>query len=425
MVYFLYNLLLFLASPFYILRVLWKNGGCKERFGILAPNRTCSGLGSIPKNKKTIWIHAVSVGEVIASNPLISLVNRELPDYEIVLSTVTKTGRQMAKKLEERISYIFYFPFDFPFVIKKVLGRINPSAIVLAETEIWPNLLKYAKHYNIPIVLNNGKISQVSFARYKKILPFFRQILDRISFFCMQTQEDKNKLLALGIASEKILVTGNTKFDCWEKGLTNKEPLKNWDIEGRSPIIVAGSTHPKEEEIILESFKEITQKFPEAILILAPRHPERTPEIENLIKEKGYSHIRRTKMDSSKVKEQIILVDVIGELSKIYSVADIVFVGGSLVPIGGHNLLEPAFLSKPIITGPYTFKQKEMVELLKKGEGLAQVGNKEELKEKFIELLSSPEKRKELGENAYKTAMSNQGAARKNFEVIEKMLHKF
>ena len=426
MVYFLYNLLLLLSSPVYIGRVLWKNGGFKERFGILALNRTCSGMGQAQnQNKKIIWIHAVSVGEVIASKPLISLLNKELPNYAVVLSTVTKTGRQMAKKLTEKISYIFYFPFDFAFVIKKVLRKINPSLIVITETEIWPNLLRYSKYFNIPLVLNNGKISETSFSRYKKIRPLIKQILNNISIFCMQTEEDKNKLIQLGISPEKITVTGNTKFDLLDVASEKEPPLKNWNIEGISPVIVAGSTHPKEEEVILEAFKEIIKKFSEAILILDPRHPERAGEIENLIKEKGYSYIRRTKMDSSKVKEKIILIDVIGELSKIYSVADIVFVGGSLIPIGGHNLLEPAFLSKPIITGPYTFKQKDMVELLKKGEGLIQIANDEQLKKELIDLLSSPDKRKELGENAYNTAMSNQGAGRKNFEAIEKNLHKF
>ncbi|MCK4905345.1 3-deoxy-D-manno-octulosonic acid transferase [bacterium] len=424
MTYFLYNLLLFLAFPFYIIRVLWKNGGFKERFGIYTLNRTGFGIGQAQnQNKKIIWIHAVSVGEVIASKPLISLINKELPDYKVALSTITRTGREMAYKLQEKPYCIFYFPFDFPFAIKKALRKINPSVIVLAETELWPNLLRYSKYFNIPLVLNNGKISETSFTRYKKIRPLLKQILSNVSAFCMQTEEDKNKLIYLGVSPEKITVTGNTKFDLAIANMT--EQIKNWDITGRTPVIVAGSTHPKEEEAILESFKEITQKLPEAILILVPRHPERMPEIENLIKEKGYSHIRRTKMNSSKVKEKIILIDVIGELSKIYSVADIVFVGGSIVPIGGHNLLEPAFLSKPIITGPYTFKQKEMVELLKKGEGLIQVKNQEQLKKEFIELLSSPEKRKKLGKNAYNTATSNQGATRKNFEVIEKNLHKF
>lgn len=419
MTYFLYNLLLFIASPFYILRVLWKNGGLRERFGNYALYQNKFGTGQ----EKIIWIHAVSVGEVIGSKPLISLINKELPNYKVTLSTVTKTGREMAKKLKEKISYVFYFPFDFPFTIKKVLNKISPSIIILAETEIWPNLLKYAKSRNIPVVLNNGKISSASFARYKKILPIFRQILDKISFFCMQTQEDKNKLLALGIASDKISVTGNTKFDLSDINFTKETSLENWNIEGRTPVIVAGSTHPKEENAVIESFQEVARKFPEAILILAPRHPERTPQIEQLIKQSGFSYIRRTEMTSSKIKEKIILVDVIGELSKIYSAADIVFLGGSLVPIGGHNLLEPALLSKPIITGPYTFKQKEMVELLKKGNGLIQVENKEELKEKFIELLSSPETSKKLGENAHNIVLSNQGATRKNFEVIEKILH--
>lgn len=412
MTHFLYNLLLFLASPFYILRVLWKNRGIKERFGI-----------SIPaiEGKHIIWIHAVSVGEVIASKPLVSLINKELPDYEVVLSTVTKTGRGMAGKLKEKLLFIFYFPFDFPFVVKRVLRKINPSVIVLAETELWPNLLRYSEHFKIPIILTNGTISSSSFARYKKIRPFSKQILGKISFFCMQTKEDKDKLVQLGVTPEKIIVTGNTKFDLSFPDI-EKAPLKNWNTEGRFPVIVAGSTHAGEEEIILEYFKDIDRKFPKALFILVPRHPERTSKIESLIKEKGYSCTRRTKMNSSTVKEKMILVDIIGELLEIYSVADIIFVGGSLVPIGGHNLLEPASLSKPIITGPYTFKQNEMVSFLKKGNGVIQVQNGRYLKDTILELLASPAKREQLGKNAQKVVLANQGATRKNLGVIEKIL---
>lgn len=414
MTYFLYHLLLLLASPFYVARVLWKNRGWKERFGISIP---------AGKDKHIIWIHAVSVGEVIASKPLISLINRELPDYEIVLSTVTKTGREMAEKLKEKPSHIFYFPFDFPFVVKRVLRKIRPSLIVLTETELWPNLLRYSEHFSIPVVLTNGTISSSSFTRYKKIRPLFKQILSKILFFCVQTQEDKDRLVHLEVAPEKIMVTGNTKFDLSFLNL-DKEPLANWNIEGKSPVIVAGSTHAGEEEFLLESFRGIDEKFPEALLILAPRHPERVSEVENLIKEKGYSCVRRTKMNSSILKEKIILVDTIGELSKIYLAADIVFVGGSLVPIGGHNLLEPAFLSKPIITGPYTFKQNEMLELLKEGNGVIQVKSGNHLKETLLGLLSSPKEKEKLGENAKKIVLANQGATRKNLEVIEKVLRK-
>ncbi len=413
MTYFLYNLILILASPFYIIRVLWKNKGCKERFGISIPEN---------ENKKVIWIHAVSVGEIIASKPLISLINKQLPDYEIVLSTVTKTGREIAEKMQKQLSHIFYFPFDFPFVVKKVLRKINPSLIVLAETELWPNLLRYAELLNIPVVLNNGKISPSSFLKYKKIHPLFTPILGKVSIFCMQTEEDKDKLIQLGVNPEKIIVTGNTKFDLFDSDLDKEKPLENWNTTGFSPIIVAGSTHPGEEKILLELLKKIDKKFPNTLLVLVPRHPERLTEIENLIKEKGYSFVKRSETNSYLLKEKIILVDTIGELSKIYSVADVVFVGGSFVPIGGHNLLEPAFLSKPIITGQYTFKQNEMTELLKKGDGIIQVENEQQLQEKLLELLSSPEKRKKLGENARNVVLSNPGATKRNFEVIAKIL---
>jgi 3-deoxy-D-manno-octulosonic-acid transferase len=414
MVYFLYNLLLLLASPFYIGRVLWKNRGGKERFGISIPTI---------KNKHIVWIHAVSVGEVIASKPLISLLKRELPNYNVVLSTVTKTGREMAEKLKDKPYHIFYFPFDFPFTVKTVLRKIQPSAIVLAETELWPNLIRYSQRLNIPVVMINGTISKSSFSGYSKIQRLFKQILNKISFFCMQTEEDKNKLLHLGVKQDKIKVTGNTKFDCYDfSSGADVEQLKNWNIRGHSPVIAAGSTHPEEEGMILDIFRQIEKKFPEALLILVPRHPERVSEVENLIKEKGYSCIRRTNMGSSQVKEKIVLVDTIGELLNIYSTADIIFVGGSLVPIGGHNLLEPASLSKPIITGPYTFKQNEMVSLLKRGNGMIQVQNKKYLKDTILELLSSPEKMEELGRNAQKVISENQGATRKNLQVIEKIL---
>ncbi len=331
----------------------------------------------------------------------------------------------MAKKLKEKISYIFYFPFDFPFVIEKVLSRLRPSLIILAETELWPNLLRYAQYSKIPVISTNGTISDTSFERYKRIRPIFKDVINKVSYFCMQTQRDKERLINLGVKPEKIIVTGNTKFDLLDADSVKEQPFENWNIKEFSPVIVAGSTHAGEEEFLIESFRAIVKKFPKALLILVPRHPDRVPEIENLIRAQRYSYRKRSEMSLFALEENIIIVDTIGELSKIYTSADIVFMGGSLVRIGGHNLLEPAFLAKPIITGPYTFKQNEMVELLKENDGIVQLESKEELKEKLLELLSSPEKRKKLGENAYKVALSNQGATRKNFEVIEKFLHKF
>lgn len=385
------------------------------------------GIGIPEVDKRDIiWIHAVSVGEVVASKPFVSLFQKELTGYQIVFSTTTHTGKKMAQKVIEGNSHLFYLPFDFPFVVKKVMGRISPLVIALVETELWPNLLRYAEYFKIPVVVLNGRISPSSFKGYMKIRPFFVRILNKVTVFCMQTEEDKRRLIELGIKADKIKVTGNMKFDNYDdSGLLPKgELMKRWNISGREPVIVAGSTHPGEESILLKNFRKIEERFPKALLIIVPRHPERAKEIETLMREEGYSYLKRTEMNNSQIDEKILLVDTIGELLQIYALADVVFVGGSLIPKGGHNPLEPASLAKPIITGPHTFNFAEIMDILKKNNAIIKIKNGEQLGKVLRELLSNPREREQYGINARRVIQSYQGASRKNLEVIEKIVEK-
>jgi len=386
-------------------------------------------LGFFPKDvqnglagKHPIWLHMVSVGEARALRILLEKLRKEYPDRKIALSTVTPTGNKIARSMAVEGDLVFYLPLDISFIVRSVVDLINPCLFVIAETEIWPNLITYLNKRAIPIISVNSRISDKSFKSYTLIKFLLQGILNKISFFCVQTQTDSLRLLALGVNPKKIKLTGNMKFDNTEdadkKNADCADYRRKLGLKKEDKLLTAGSTHPGEEEIILRVYKELLSDFPALKLLIAPRHPERAPEIERLALNYGFNSVFISKL----IPSTIFILDTIGQLKDFYAVSDIVFIGGSLIKKGGQNILEPALFSKPIIFGPYMFNFRDIAELFLVSGAAVSVKDKEELREKIKDLFLYPESALELGRRAKELLLKNQGASERNLEIIKEVL---
>lgn len=426
--YFIYDTFLYvasiIASPYFLCKLVFTEKhrmGLSQRFGKLPQS-----LIDIAQSGKSVWIHAVSVGEVAAAIPFIDEFRKMFPEYRIFLSTVTATGNQFAKKIKN-IDGLFFFPFDYSFAVKKALKHINPNIFITFETEIWPNFLKYAQDMKIPCILVNGRISPDSFRRYKKAKFFFKHILRNFSAFCMQTEQDRTRIIELGAEKRKVRVTGNTKFDALvskeENADVKNKFTKLFGIGENDKIIIAGSTHKGEEEKVLDAFECICQKASNVLLILAPRHPERFPEVTKLLQDRNIDYILRSTLNETERKrQQVIILDTIGELSKLYTIADVVFIGGSLVSTGGHNAIEPASLEKPVVFGPYMYNFTESANLLLEGKGAIQISDEAELAACLLKLILDPEYAEQIGKIAKEIVQGKKGASKRNLEIISGFL---
>jgi 3-deoxy-D-manno-octulosonic-acid transferase len=413
----LYNIAIFLLLPFVFLYLSLRElkgkhlRGWKERFGF------------VPKSQGGIWFHAVSVGEVMAVKPIIEIISSRAPERKIFLSTITNTGRETANKHLSSLATIFFFPFDllpFPFI---ALRRLKPSLLCLVETEIWPNLIFLARLLNIPIVLVNGRISDRSLLSLKALRFFFAPFLRQINLL-MQSERDERRAEMCGGTNVKVL--GNTKFD-QVSGLRNAERLEGLrrvlGISEYEDVLLAGSTHPGEEEKILRAYWDVRLSYPDLRLIIAPRHPERIPQVEALLAREGFSFVRRSSLPSLTLDPHaIILIDTVGELSTLYGLSTVSFVGGSLIPKGGHNILEPLVWGKPALFGPYMNNFRDIAELAKKeGVGIEIRGEKE-LGEKIKLLLSLPSWRREIEEKALALIERMRGAGDRYADFILELL---
>jgi len=425
MYYWLYELLLYFSFPFFFFFYFLK---CKgkifsnfvQRLGFF-PQETRE---KIVHSKNWIWVHTASVGEVRIGLYLITVLRELFPEKMFLLSTVTLAGNQLAKK-ENLANLVIYLPLDFRWIIKKILLLIEPILLILIETELWPNFIQQMKKKGTKIILVNGRISKKSFQRYKIFFPFIRKILSSIDLFAMRGVTDAEQIISLGAVAEKVKVTGNMKYDLVTQ--SPSYPVTNFEEFGFKPndlIWVCGSTREGEEKIILEVYLEVLKKYPALKLILAPRHLEHLPQIENLLKTKNISFIRRSQSPVTSHQSPVtcLLWDTYGELMKAYALATVVFVGGSLVPRGGHNLLEPAALGKPVIFGPYIESFQEIAEMLVSAKAAIQVKNVQELKLQILNLLSSFILRKEIGLNAFQTVRKQQGAVKRNIELIKTLI---
>ncbi|MDD5596200.1 MAG: 3-deoxy-D-manno-octulosonic acid transferase [Candidatus Omnitrophica bacterium] len=389
-------------------------------------------LGVVPKEIKfnrPIWIHAVSVGEVAAVKGLLAALRKDFPNKEFVLSTVTPTGNQIARTIAEKKDFVTYLPLDFSFIVRAVLNRINPEIFVIAETEIWPNLISFLYNKKIPIVVVNGRISDRSLKGYCAIKFLLKPVLNKINFFCVQSKLDAERLIALGVLKEKIKVTGNMKFDAsLPRGSSLSEVgeiKKILGLESGGKLFIAASTHPGEEEIILGAYKTLLKEFPQLKLLIAPRHPQRSKEVADQLRAHAFNPVLLSTVaieTKENFEQAVFILDMVGQLVTFYAAADVVFVGGSLVKKGGHNILEPAGLGKPVIFGPQMFNFRDISELFLKNNGAILVHSQEELAAEIKYLLSHPAKIQEMSQLAQKIISENQGATEKNIQVIRSLV---
>jgi 3-deoxy-D-manno-octulosonic-acid transferase len=424
----LYNIILWLAMPFIISYHLYRSvsRGRKPAFA--------ERFGSIPKERlvgleggKTIWVHAVSVGETIAVKPLLKALKESFPGIRIVLSNVTETGRSIAEKTAG-IDHCIYFPFDYRFAVARALKQVRPILVVIVETEIWPNFLRVTREMGIPALLVNGRISDRSFGRYLAMERFFRPVLANLAAFCMQTAEDARRIITIGAEPGRVHVTGNLKYDIPVNAPTDekKRELRGiWKIPDGIMVITAGSTHAGEEETLLSAYRQLLAGGRECFLVLAPRHPERGSEVAELIRNCGMSFTVRSVLDRREGlfrPGEVLLVDTVGELMRFYAFSDLVFVGGSLVATGGHNILEPASLGVPVLFGPHMHNFRESATLLLACGGGLQVRNAEELTAALQSLLDDETKRRSTGQNGMGLLLENSGATEMQMEVIRKLV---
>lgn len=419
--YVLYTCLLFIfllvyAPAFVVRRLLRERGGTAllQRLGYRSPR--------LPPEPRC-WIHAVSVGEVMAAVPLINALRRRWPHIHPVVSTVTPTGARVAQeRLGAAVTHL-YFPLDFPGAVRRALAGVKPVFFIALETELWPNFLRGLRARGIPAMIVNGRISDRSFRRYRLVRPFMRRLLDEVTVFAMQSAEDARRIIALGAAPERVVVTGNLKTEVPPND-TGGDPLwrRLLGLRGEELVWVAGSTHRGEEEVVLDTWSRLRRRYPALVLVIAPRHPERVGEIERLIRERDFSSVRRTALPKNRDPSAVIVLDTVGELPQLYQVAGVVFVGGSLVPAGGHNMLEPALRRKPVLFGPYTTNFRDGTELLVKAGAALVVRERSELEQALDRLLADPTLRASMGEAAFEAVSSHQGAVLETLELIERFL---
>jgi 3-deoxy-D-manno-octulosonic-acid transferase len=384
-------------------------------------------LGILPRNlelDRPIWVHAVSVGEVMAVRGLIEELRKIYPHKKFVISTVTASGNKIAQGLAQEGDVVTYLPLDFGFIVRSVMDRINPAIFVIAETELWPNLISYLYRKEIPIITVNGRISDASFKGYLRIKFLLKSILEKVNFFCVQTERDAERLMCLGVLAGRIQVTGNMKFDRKDYQDVNKDAIdyrKKIGLESGERLLVSGSTHAGEEEIILGAYKELLNEFPQLKLLLAPRHPERSKELGKIVSKFGlravFSSLAFT--CSTCITKPVFILDTIGQLTSVYAIADIVFVGGSLIKKGGHNILEPASLGKPVLFGPHMFNFRDIADLFLNNKAALLVYNQDELKANIAHLLKNPSFVTGLGQRAKELILKNQGASKRNAVYIK------
>ena len=385
-------------------------------------------LGRIPERllvqpaRPTILVHAVSVGEVLAVSGLVNELKRQLPNYRIVISTTTDTGQKLART-RFGAKNVFYFPLDFAFAIRPYLNLLRPELIVIAETELWPNFLRLGKASGARIAIVNARISDRSWPRYRRFQRLLALVLGQVDLFLTQTEEDARRLVQVGAPKDRIQVTGNLKFDV---PAPTAPPIiaslrAAFQQANAGPLIVCGSTVEGEEPILLQALVNILASHPRAVLILAPRHPERFSEVAELLSQLGIRFWKRSLWSGDPIVAGVLLIDSIGELAALYSLADVAFVGGSLVPRGGHNIIEPALHGVPIIVGNHTENFRDIVSLFQSHDAVRVVGPAE-LPLAFMELISNPPERIALGRRAAETLRAQMGATQRTMQALEKLL---
>jgi 3-deoxy-D-manno-octulosonic-acid transferase len=377
----------------------------------------------------SIWIHAVSVGEVLTARALLPELRERYPNLRLFLSTTTMTGQQIARNNLQYVDEVFYFPLDFAFIVNRTLRLVKPRLFIMMETEIWPNLLRACHRAGVKTMLVNGRISSRSYPRYRLARPFFRRVLRHVDRFCMQSDESARRVVDIGAERDRVLVTGSLKFDSLEiPGSTTADRGRNrvlryFRMSPDRPVVIAASTVKNEEEPVLESFQRIRATLSNAILIIAPRKPERFDDVERLARRAGWNVARRSELRvDAEPRHDVVILDTIGELAQLYQIATVVFVGGSLIDTGGHNILEPAVFGKPIVFGPYMQNFAEIARTFLDNAAAVQVRTGRELESALLELLGDPVRRARLGAAARALVEANRGARTKTLAAIAQLL---
>jgi 3-deoxy-D-manno-octulosonic-acid transferase len=390
-------------------------GSLQQRLGRLPVSFNLDG-------EESIWIHAVSVGEVLSARALLPDLRARYPRYRLYLSTTTKTGRQIAaRSLVQYVDEVFYVPFDLGFAVRRTLRVVRPKFLILIETEIWPNLLRACHEAGVVVALVNGRISTRSYPRYRLARPFFRRVLRHIDVFCMQSEESARRIIDIGAPADRVTVTGSLKFDSLQPAAVPGEHaysergqsrvLRYFRVSPDRPVVIAASTLRGEEDPVLDAFQRLSTTRSNALLILAPRKPERFDDAERLARKAGYTVARRSELRvDAEPRQQVIILDSIGELAQLFQIATVVFVGGSLVDAGGHNILEPAVFGKPIIFGPYMQNFAEIASTFLEQGAAVQIRSPRELEPALLELLGDPVRRASLGAAARALVEANRGA---------------
>ncbi len=378
---------------------------------------------SYPLLDRSIWIHAVSVGEVEAAAPLVRSLRRRYPELPLLVTTVTPTGAARVAALFGDDVHHSYIPFEMPPAINRFFDSVNPVITLIMETEIWPNLYHGCGVREIPLVLVSARISPKSVDSYRKLLPLFRETLSHGIVIAAQSKSDAERFLSLGAHPARTRVTGNIKFDIeLPQGLAERGGEIRRELFPNRPVWIAASTHDKEELIILEAHRQLLAHHPDLLLILFPRHPNRFPAVRELIVKLGFRVVSRTEQRPCEPDEQVLFGDTMGEVTMFYAASDIAFVGGSLVPIGGHNLLEPAALGVPIIIGPHMFNAQEIADSFVNHSACRMVADAAELTATVVELLESVDKARELGTNGLNILNNNRGALNRLLDLIDPLV---
>ena len=381
---------------------------------------------------ESIWIHAVSVGEVLTARALLPELRERYPRLRIFLSTTTITGQQIARNNLQYVDEVFYFPFDLQFIVRRTLRLVRPRLFLIMETEIWPNLMRACQKAGVKTVLINGRISSRSYPRYRMTRWFFRDVLANVDRFCMQSEESARRIIEIGADPSRVSVTGSLKFDSLDIPGVPGAPtadrgrnrvLRYFRISGDRPVVIAASTLKGEEEPIFEAFQRIRATRGNALLIIAPRKPERFDDVERMARRYGWDVARRNDLRvDAEPRNDVVVLDTIGELAQLFQVGTLVFVGGSLVDAGGHNILEPAVFGKPIVFGPHMQNFAEIARTFLDHGAALQVRNGRELETTLLELLGDPVRRASLGAAARALVEANRGARSKSLAVIAQVL---
>lgn len=416
---FFYTLLFYLALPLLFLRLYWRSRRLPE-YRLQWKQR----LGYVNfRVNHAIWIHAVSLGETIAAIPLVKALQQTYPSVPIVMTNMTPTGAARVKAVFGETVHQSYVPYDLPRFLLRFVKRINPKVLVVMETELWPNLFAVCREQHVPIIVANARLSERSSKGYARIPSLNRAMFAAIHRLAAQSETDANRFAALGLPREKIVVSGNIKFDLVvPDDLTIKAEQLRHVLGKERSIWIAASTHAGEELLLLAVHRALLQHLPSLLLVLVPRHPDRFDDVASLLQKERLSYARRSLNQTVDATTQVYLGDTLGELMTMYAVADIAFVGGSLVKVGGHNMLEPAALHKPILTGPHLYHFVDISQQLFLAKGMQVVQHPEALQKALLALFNDEDARRRMGENAYNVVAQNRGALQCQLGLVKAMV---